>query len=152
MKAISDVDVEELVRHRGTMLLIDRLIDVSAYHAVAEVTISEVSVFYRTGEGVPAYVGIEYMAQTIAAFDGAQRMTTGEPPVIGFLLGTRRYEAVRSYFHAGEKLTIRANMSFNDGGMASFDCSISVDGQVCVNAALSVYRPDGDESSEEGER
>lgn len=137
-------DVEELVRHRATMLLIDRVLDVSERHVVAEVLISERSVFYRMGHGVPAYVGIEYMAQTVAAYDGAQHLATGEPPAIGFLLGTRRYEADRSYFQAGDLLVIRAEMKFNEGGMASFDCTIDVGGVTCVTAALSVYRPDNE--------
>lgn len=137
-------DIEGLVRHRATMLLIDRVIDVSERHVMAEVQISERSVFYRMGYGVPAYVGIEYMAQTVAAYDGAQRLATGVPPAIGFLLGTRRYQADRSYFRAGDVLVIRAEMTFNEGGMASFDCAIDVGGVTCVTAALSVYRPDGE--------
>jgi predicted hotdog family 3-hydroxylacyl-ACP dehydratase len=135
-------DIEHLVRHRGPMLLIERLVEASEHHAVGEVLVSESSSFYRSGRGVPAYVGLEYMAQTVAAFDGARRIETGEPPAIGFLLGTRRYKAERNYFEAGELLSIRVEMVFNENGMASFDCSISVEGVPCVVAALNVYRPD----------
>ncbi len=134
------------------MLLIDRLIEASDVHAVAEVRISERSNFYRAGAGVPAYVGLEYMAQTVAAYDGAHRAVTGEPPAMGFLLGTRRYHADRDYFAAGALLSIRVEMVFSENGMASFDCRIGIDGVPCVTATLSVYRPeDGGTSLMAGE-
>lgn len=135
-------DIEHLVRHRGTMLLIDRLVEASESHAIGEVLVSENSSFYRSGCGVPAYVGLEYMAQTVAAFDGARRVETGEPPAIGFLLGTRRYKAERNYFEAGELLSVRAEMVFSENGMASFDCAISVEGEPRASAMLNVYRPE----------
>jgi predicted hotdog family 3-hydroxylacyl-ACP dehydratase len=134
--------LEDLVRHSGTMLLIDRLLEASDIHAVAEVTISESSTFYREGCGVPAYVGLEYLAQTIAAYDGALRHATGAPPEIGFLLGTRRYKAARGYFTTGETLHIHVDMTFNENGMAAFDGVIRVDGEDRVTASINVYRPE----------
>jgi predicted hotdog family 3-hydroxylacyl-ACP dehydratase len=132
------------------MLLIDRLIEASETHAVGEVLISEASSFFKPGHGVPAYVGLEYMAQTVAAFDGARRMATGEAPAIGFLLGTRRYAATRGYFMAGELLCIRAEMIFNEGGMASFDCTVNIGDELRASAALNVYRPENGEFASMG--
>lgn len=134
--------ITALVPHRGSMLLVDRLLEASANHALGEVAVSERSAFYLSGLGVPAYVGIEYMAQTVAAYDGFQRWGTGEPPAIGFLLGTRRYVADRSFFKPGDLLLIRVVNVFMDNGMASFDCNISVQGEDCVSATLNVYRPE----------
>ncbi|MDR3500923.1 MAG: hypothetical protein P4L72_17045 [Parvibaculum sp.] len=134
--------IEDLIRHRGPMLLIDGLVEASGTHAVAEVLVSERSRFYRAGSGVPAYVGLEYMAQTVAAYDGALRAVSGEPPAIGFLLGTRRYAATLNYFPAGKLLSIRVEMVFSENGMASFDCRIGIGGETCVTATLSVYRPE----------
>ncbi|MDO8423904.1 MAG: hypothetical protein Q7S99_17265 [Parvibaculum sp.] len=137
--------VEELVRHRGQMLLIDRLIEASASHAVGEVTITPGSSFFRAGRGVPAYAGLEYMAQTVAAFDGAQRLESGEPPAIGFLLGTRRYASKVKYFLADTRLSVHVTMVFSEGGMASFECVISSFGEELVTASLNVYRPENGE-------
>ena len=133
----------ELVRHSGTMLLLTRLAEASETHAVSEVEISERSTFHREGRGVPAYVGLEYMAQTIAAYDGVERHRTGEPPEIGFLLGTRRFEAPHPYFKAGERLRIRVDMTFNDNGMAAFDGVITVAEETRARASINVYRPGG---------
>lgn len=126
--------------------------DASDTHAVSEVVISAESTFYRDARGVPAYVGLEYMAQTIAAYDGVQRMQTDKQPVIGFLLGTRRYEAPRPYFEAGETLHIRVDMTFNDSGMAAFEGVITVDGEERALASINVYRPEGGMSVAEAGR
>jgi predicted hotdog family 3-hydroxylacyl-ACP dehydratase len=128
--------------HRGQMLLIDRLIEVDEDHALGEVVISRQSAFFRSGRGVPAYVGIEYMAQTVAAFDGARRMVAQAPPAVGFLLGTRRYRSNVPFFSDGARLQIEVTMVFNENGMASFECAIRSDGGVDASASLNVYRPE----------
>ncbi|MEQ8266977.1 MAG: hypothetical protein RH982_07265 [Parvibaculum sp.] len=135
-------DIASLVPHDGTMLLVGRLVEASAVHAVAEVDVSERSTFYREGRGVPAYVGLEYLAQTIAAYDGALRHASGAPPAIGFLLGTRRYKAERPWFAAGETLEVRVDMTFNENGMAAFDGVIRAGGETRVAASINVYRPE----------
>ena len=149
MTATALPPASELVRHSGTMLLLTRLAEASETHAVSEVEITENSTFYREGRGVPAYVGLEYMAQTIAAYDGVERRRSGEPPEIGFLLGTRRYEAPRPHFAAGETLRIRVDMTFNDNGMAAFDGVITVGEETRARASINVYRPGGGASFEE---
>lgn len=137
--------IEELVRHRGQMLLIDSLVEASQDHAVGEVVISQTSSFFKPGRGVPAYVGLEYMAQTIAAFDGAHRLKSGAAPEIGFLLGTRRYASKVQFFLAQSLLKIRVNMVFSENGMAAFDCAIDVSDEEIVTASINVYRPQGDQ-------
>ena len=81
--------IEQYLPHRGAMRLIDRLIEAGEEHAVAEVDVPDEGLFVRDGS-VPAWVGIEYMAQTIAAWAGARALRTGGSPKLGFLLGSRR--------------------------------------------------------------
>lgn len=136
-------DIAELVPHRGAMLLVDRVVDLSDNHIVAKVQVTNEASFFRPGFGVPAYVGIEYMAQSIAAYDGAMRMRAGAPPEIGLLLGTRQFVSDRDYFREGEVLSVQATVAFNDGAMASFACQIDIAGTTAVTASLSVYRSEG---------
>lgn len=139
--------IESLIRHRGRMLLIERLLEASETHAVGEVVITEKSSFFRKGSGVPIYVGMEYMAQTVAAYDGLLRCNSGDEPAIGFLLGSRRYEAIQDYFPNGAVLAIHVDMVFSEGGMASFECFIKQGDQTLVTAPLNVYRPESGEFS-----
>lgn len=137
--------IDRFIIHRGTMLLLDRVLEANDDFAVSEVLIKSVSPFWREGRGVPAYVGLEYMAQTIAALDGGRRLKTGEEPSIGFLLGTRRYQSKVGYFVEGQRLQVRAKIAFSDGGMAAFDCIIGSGGEELVSASLNVYRPENGE-------
>src|ERR1051325_2359742 len=62
-------DIRSLLPHTGRMVLLDRVIAADADNLCAEVTIRRDSVFFD-GSGVGAWVGIEYMAQTIGAYAG----------------------------------------------------------------------------------
>lgn len=137
--------IEQFIVHRSTMSLLDRVLEASDDFAVSEVVISSASPFWREGHGVPAYVGLEYMAQTIAVFDGGRRLKTGAEPSIGFLLGTRRYQSKVGYFVEGQVLQVRVKVSFSDGGMAAFDCMIGSGEEELVSASLNVYRPENGE-------
>lgn len=148
MMTAAALDIGEFLPHRGVMLLIDRLVACDGTHGTAEVSISRRSSFYLPGRGVPAYVGIEYMAQAIAAFDGAQRRAQGLEPTTGFLLGTRQFKAARAYFGDGDRLTVKVAMIYRDGQVGSFDCAIEVNGETCSTATLNVYRPGDGEAGD----
>ena len=62
-------DIERVVPHRGTMRLVDRLVDWDEDTVAVELRVPEEGPFSHA-EGVPAWVGVEYMAQTIAAWAG----------------------------------------------------------------------------------
>ena len=61
--------VEDLVPHSGSMLLLDRVLEYGDDWLKAQITIRKDSMFCDN-DSVAALVGIEYMAQTIAAFAG----------------------------------------------------------------------------------
>ena len=56
--------------------------------------------YFVPGLGVPVWVGIELMAQAIAAHAGLGARREQKPPRAGMLLGTRRFEASAAYFPA----------------------------------------------------
>lgn len=148
-------DIADLVPHSGTMLLLDRLVAVGAEYLQAEVTITGQSQF--TGpQGVGSWVGIEYMAQAVAAFAGYESGIRGpnaevadapvawqpQRPKIGFLLGTRHYTAHCGHFAIGSTLLIHAQCLFRaDNGLGSFDCHIEQNGQRLADAILTVFQP-----------
>jgi len=136
--------IESYVPHRDPMLLIHRLLDAGPLHAVAEVTVPADGLFVRDGR-VPAWVGIEYMAQTIAAWSGARDLAEGREPRQGMLLGTRRYQATVSDFVPGMVLRVDARQEFvADNGLGMFDCRIFQQHQdnELATARLSVFVPD----------
>lgn len=135
----SAIPVGELLPHGAAMTVIDRLVEHEAKRSVATVTIERTSRFFA-GTGVPAWVGIEYMAQTIAAHAGCEARQRGEPPAIGFLLGTRAYRNELAEFPLGAKLTITVEPVVVDAGFGAFQCSIATD-RVVATAVVNTYQP-----------
>jgi predicted hotdog family 3-hydroxylacyl-ACP dehydratase len=130
----------DLLPHTGTALLLDEVIACSDTGLSAGVTISPESAFYRD-EGVPAHVGLEYMAQTCGAFSGAKARRAGEKPRVGFILGTRHYLATRAWFADGERLVVSSDLVWRDDEVGVFDCVIRSGGEVVAKAQLIVSEP-----------
>jgi|SRR5689334_21033859 predicted hotdog family 3-hydroxylacyl-ACP dehydratase len=140
---LSSVGVGELLPHGPEMRLVDRLVTYDPARSVVSAAISDQCVFFdRTG--VPAWVGIEYMAQAVAAHAGFEARLRGEPPAVGFMLGTRAYESCVNEFPSGCTLTISVEPLVLDGGFAAFKCAIATD-RVLATAVINVYRPSLDE-------
>ncbi|MFK4753976.1 ApeP family dehydratase [Oceanobacter antarcticus] len=132
--------VEELVPHRGEMSLLDRILAYDADSLCAEVVIQPQSSFCGP-DGVPGWVGIEYMAQAIAAWAGTAAKQEGTAVRVGFLLGSRRFSSSCSCFPVGARLHIQVERLLQDSsGLGSFDCSIRFD-QEQQQARLNVFQP-----------
>ncbi len=134
--------MEQLLPHRFPMILIDRLVETDGQETICEVTITAQSMF-REAAGVPAFVGIEYMAQTIAAHGGYQSYLASEPISIGLLLGTRRLEMHCPFFQLGQTLRIRAAHIWGAHELMRFDCAITTNTSASLlqQAEINVFKP-----------
>nr|WP_224742667.1 hotdog family protein [Stutzerimonas kunmingensis] len=94
-----------------------------------------------TDGSLPAWVGVEIMAQSVAAFAGCHARQAGQPVELGFLLGTRSYQCNVEAFPAGADLRVRAHRSLqDDNGMGVFECHLEGPG-IHAEARLNVFRP-----------
>ena len=133
-------DLESLMVHRAPMLLLDELLEYSETYAVSEVEVQPEMMFMEA-QGLPSWVGIELMAQTVSLLAGMRGKLSGQAPQIGFLLGTRRYHAPMSHFPVGSRLRIHVQESFVDGNkLGQYDCRIDSE-QGSIEAKLNVYQP-----------
>ena len=80
--------VAELLPHRGRMVLLDRLERLDEDGCVALATLQPTHPFADDQANVPAYVGLEYIVQAVAAFVGLPRWQQGCDPLVGLVLGT----------------------------------------------------------------
>ena len=134
-------DIRSLIPHAGPMVLLDRVISADAESLCAEVTIRSDTLFCGGG-GVGAWVGIEYMAQAIGAWAGYAARLRGEPPKLGFLLGTRRYDCRRPIFVLGSRLRVNVHRVFqNENGLGSFECAIDDEEGRVATATVTVFQP-----------
>jgi predicted hotdog family 3-hydroxylacyl-ACP dehydratase len=122
------------------MVLLDSVIEVEATFARATVRIGEDTVFFRPGVGVPALVGIEYMAQTVGLTAGFRAQSEGRKVGIGLLLGSRRFSSSVAAYPLGAELSISAREVWHDGQMAVFDCTIEEE-KLLAQAQLNVFQP-----------
>jgi len=123
------------------MVLLDTLRDWTATTVTASLTVRPETLFFEPGRGVPAHIGIEWMAQTCGLFAGLEAKAAGQPVRLGFLLGTRRYQSLRSWFAEGDSPVIFAKLFFREDGMAVFDCLIDLDDVCAATAQLTLYQP-----------
>lgn len=135
-------DVSSFVPHKAPMILINKLVAVDKSNVHCQVFISEKSQFFDAqSDAVPAWVGIEYIAQTISAWAGYQSSLKGENSPIGFLLGARRYNSECESFVDGCVLDVYAQQLMESDGMSAFQCCIECAGKELISSQLNVFVP-----------
>lgn len=141
----SEFSVAELVPHSGKMSLLDTIVDYGDDWLQAEVCITRDSMFADLSsdkKGVPGWVGLEYLAQTVGAYAGLQERLAGGEPKLGFLVGSRKYLCSADYFLIGQTLSIKVHREMQvDNGLSVFQCDLQGDG-VEASASLNVFQPD----------
>lgn len=142
---MSEYSVAELVPHSGKMSLLDEIVAYGDDWLEARVNIHAGAMF-ADEDGVPGWVGLEYLAQAIGAYAGLQERVVGKAPKLGFLLGSRKYECSTDHFVHGQQLLIRVEKEIQaENGLSSFNCELRGD-SVTATARLNVYQPeDADE-------
>ncbi|MDA9090582.1 hotdog family protein [Porticoccaceae bacterium] len=137
----TDYSVIDVIPHGAPMSLLDDITSYTDTGLEAEVTIKESSLFCEE-YGVPAWIGVEYMGQAVAAWAGVQARSDGRPVKIGFLVSTRRYESPVSHFPLGSQLKINVEqLTDNITGLRVFTCTINLK-DIEIQANLNVFMPD----------
>ncbi|MGH8369779.1 MAG: 3-hydroxylacyl-ACP dehydratase [Gammaproteobacteria bacterium] len=138
-----DTDIAEFLPHQGPAVLIDAVLDDTPDSIRVAAHITRTHPFFVAGHGVPNWVGIEMMAQAIAAHAGLSGHREQRPPRAGMLLGTRRYETTIAYFPEGARLEILAEREFGENsGLAACNCSVTCDGQIWAKAIIIIIEID----------
>jgi len=136
-------NLEDFMPHQSPMILLHKLIEWGPEKITAKVMINEDVPFCRDGI-VPAYIGLEYMAQACALWSGLRASEKRIGPRVGFLLGTRNFNALYSDFERGDELLVIALLKYEAEGMGHFECYIQRSGETVATAHVSVFQPDGD--------
>jgi predicted hotdog family 3-hydroxylacyl-ACP dehydratase len=138
--------IEELLPHAAPMILIDRVVSFDDESAIIE-TIVRAEHPFVGGEGVPAHLGIEYMAQACGALTGCWAKRDGGKVRVGFLLGTRHFLSHRAFLPLGVTVTIAIRLVIRDNGMGVFDCRLLEGEKLVAEAQLNVYQAESDEAA-----
>lgn len=129
------------------MILLDQLGELSEEGLYTYVHISPKSAFFED-DAVPAYVGLEYMAQTVAAYAGYRAINSQGKVKEGFLLGSREVTFHKTSFDEGETLKVSCREFMSNDEMGVFSCAIysnSTNDLYC-ECKLNVFQPENPEA------
>ena len=136
--------VAEILPHSGAMVLLERVTSHAGDATVCAAEIGDYALLRSPSGDVPAWMGLEYMAQCIAAHSGLLGLDGGGPPRVGFLVGSRRMTFHARRFRRGQRLTVQARRVWAGAqGMVAFDCSIADadTGALLAEGRLSCFTP-----------
>ncbi|MEB0015301.1 3-hydroxylacyl-ACP dehydratase, partial [Glaciimonas sp. Cout2] len=74
-----DWPIAELLPHSGNMILIDQVLSFDDEQIRTQLTVRPSGLFNRVDGSLPAWVGVELMAQSVAAFAGCRARQQGNP-------------------------------------------------------------------------
>lgn len=142
-----------LVPHAGRMRLLRDVVEHSSVHTVCAVDPAKSALFRDADGTVPAFVGLEYMAQCVAAHGGLLARAAGAAPRPALLLGSRRLAIRVDRFEVGQSLLVSARHHRSGPGIVAFDCEVrdAAGGRALVEGRLSVHPlPEDAEGGREG--
>lgn len=140
-------DPRELLPHAGPMMLLSRVLRHDGDETACSVEIDAQQLFREDDGSVPAWVGLEYMAQCIAVH---MRLATAQdgPPRIGFLASVRGLSFHCEHFAAGQRLeaVVRKLRGGGEEGFATFGCRLfdAAGGAVLAEGRISCFAPAAD--------
>ncbi len=127
------------------MMLLDNIVTFDEQSMVCEVVVRDDGLFGGNGEELSAWIGLEYMAQIIAAHSSMMDKLAGRRSYFGYLLGTRSYTTNQSSFRVGARLTVRVEKVIDEQGLGIYTCEITAP-DVLVRANLNVYQPSSEKN------
>jgi predicted hotdog family 3-hydroxylacyl-ACP dehydratase len=133
----------DLLPHQGVMVLLDRLVAVEEDFCACETVVRASGMFHAKSGGLPAYMGVELMAQTIAALSGYQLWRAGRPIEPGFLIGAPQWVSRTGAFAPGSRLRIEARCVWGDTELMRFSCRILAwpEGESLQEGEINVFKP-----------
>lgn len=141
--------VGDYLPHRAPLLLLERVLDVTPDSVVCAVTVSPHGVLapFLTPQGeLPAWFGVEIMAQTVGVWSGFHARQRGARDIRpGMLLGGRGYRASAPTFAAHSELEIEMHLLMRDDKLGSFEGEIRCGTSLLASGRLNTYQPDDDE-------
>lgn len=143
VNTIQHHDVADYLPHDAPMIFIDKIIEYQTNTLKTETTITSQSPYFDASlSGVPNYVGIEYMAQTVAALAGIEAKERDDIIRIGFLLGSRKLQLHAPLYRLGESYQTRVTRLYQeDTGLAVFECQILNQDNIIAEANINVFQP-----------
>lgn len=138
----SPLAITDILPHRDTMLWQDTVLGHDTQKVTCSYRIPAAAWYLDAQAAMPAWLGIEVMAQAVAAHVALTAIGEGRPAKRGALLGSRDFSSRLAAFPAGSTLRTTALMEFrDDSGLGAYQCAIHIGDECVASATLKVYEP-----------
>jgi predicted hotdog family 3-hydroxylacyl-ACP dehydratase len=138
---LSDLSLEDLLPHRSPMMLVEKVLEVDAEHAV---TLCRVASSWPMADesGIHPLILIELAAQTAGVCNGWERVQTKglESDKMGWLVGIKKAELFIDYLPIGGEIISSAENSFKFESLREVACLQHLDGKLIGIMTLQLFQ------------
>ena len=139
---MTDIDIEKLLPHRGSMKLVDEVLEIEERHCVAAATVSPRWPLYADGHVDPIIL-IELAAQSAGISFGWHEMQEGKSTEKqGWLVGIKSAEFFRDRIPLGARIIITVEERTKNDTYAVIAGTARVDSERIGEIELQVFRPE----------
>lgn len=138
---LSDLTLEDLLPHRGNMLLVDSVLEVDSKHAV---TLSHAARSWPLAEkeGVHSLILIELAAQTAGVCNGWERVQTRgrDSEKMGWLVGIKKADFFIDHLAYGAPIVSTALNTYNFANLREISCEQHRDNSLIATITLQLFQ------------
>ena len=138
---LSDLTLEDLLPHRGRMLLIRDILEVDAEHAVTRSVVDESWPMVK-GDGVHPLVLVELAAQTAGVCNGWDRIQSRglDSNQMGWLVGIKKTDFFIDTLPVGSSVITRSENTYNFENLREVSCAMHLDETLIGRATLQLFQ------------
>ena len=138
---LSDLTLEDLLPHRGNMLLVKEVLAVDSKNATALFAVDP-SWPMADSQGVHPLILVELAAQTAGVCNGWDRIQTKgqDSNQIGWLVAIKKAEFFIDSLPFGGIITVRAENTYSFENLREVSCEMQMDNQLIGRATLQVFQ------------
>lgn len=138
---ISDLTLDDLLPHRGHMMLLEKVLEVDSKHAL---TLCRVGKSWPMAEekGVHPLILIELAAQTAGVCNGLDRIQTKglESDQMGWLVGIKKTEFLIDSLPFGSEIIISAENTYSFDNLREVFCELHMDNKLICKSTLQLFQ------------
>lgn len=141
MIKLSDLSLADLLPHRGSMMLVTKILEVDAEHAVTLCRVASSWPMVDAG-GVHPLILIELAAQTAGVCNGWGRVQTKglDSDKMGWLVGIKKAELFVDYLPIGSEIISSAENSYKFESLREVSCLQHLDGKLIGAMTLQLFQ------------
>ncbi len=141
MTTRTDSTLEDLLPHRGRMLLVRDVLEVDADHAMTR-SVVDASWPMAGGGSVHPLVLVELAAQTAGVCNGWDRIQTQglDSNRMGWLVGIKKAEFFIERLNIGSIITVRAENTYVFENLREVSCTMELNDTVIGRATLQLFQ------------